>query len=301
MAASAVAGLEAELMQEMGLTGAEISRRREIVTLTPADSARIASVRRLLEPLVPGIVDAFFDHLRRFEQARWLLGDAWLLEAARTQKQEHLHAMLGGDYGPEYVYQRVKLAVLYSRGRLPPHLFLGAYQVLLDRIGVELSRAGQIDAYTSVRKVALFDVAIITDVLVYERERIIRQQAEAIRELSAPVLQLSDRLLLLPLIGLIDSHRARQITENLLHGIRDARARVAVIDVTGVANVDSKVAHHLLRAIAAARLMGTRVIVTGLSPEISTALVQLGIDLTGVEATGDLQSALEEAYSVAAP
>jgi rsbT co-antagonist protein RsbR len=155
------------------------------------------------------------------------------------------------------------------------------------------------DAYTSVRKVALFDVAIIVDVLVFERERIIRQQAEAIRELSAPVLQLSDRLVLLPLIGVIDSHRARQITENLLQGIRAARARVAVIDVTGVANVDTRVAHHLLKTIAAARLMGTRVIVTGLSPEISQSLVMLGIDLAGVEATGDLQSALEEAYAAA--
>src|SRR5229473_2550145 len=97
-------------------------------------------------------------------------------------------------------------------------------------------------------------------------ERIIRQQQEAIRELSTPVLQVRERLLILPIIGVIDPQRARQLTEQLLRGIRTNRAKVVVIDITGVAAMDVTVANHLVQTVEASRLLGATVIVTGLSP-----------------------------------
>ena len=130
---------------------------------------------------------------------------------------------------------------------------------------------------------------------VRERERVIREQQEAIRELSTPVLQLRERLLLMPIIGVVDTHRAQLIMEGALTAIRTRRARVLVMDVTGVATVDSKVANHLLQTVAAAKLMGASVIVTGLSAEVAQSLVALGIDLRGIHAVGDLQGGLEDA------
>jgi rsbT co-antagonist protein RsbR len=130
---------------------------------------------------------------------------------------------------------------------------------------------------------------------VQERERIIRQQQEAIRELSTPVLQVRERLLILPIIGVIDPHRARQLTEQLLRGIRANRAKVVVIDITGVPSVDSGVANHLVQTVDASRLMGATVIVTGLSSEIAQTLVTIGVDLTKMKTVGDLQGGIEEA------
>ncbi|MEO5656628.1 MAG: STAS domain-containing protein [Nitrospiria bacterium] len=130
---------------------------------------------------------------------------------------------------------------------------------------------------------------------VQERERIIRQQQEAIRELSTPVLQVRERLLILPIIGVIDSQRARQLTEQLLRGIRANRAKVVVIDITGVPSVDSTVANHLVQLVDASRLMGAIVIVTGLSSEIAQTLVTIGLDLGKIRAVGDLQGGIEEA------
>src|SRR3989441_5267685 len=130
---------------------------------------------------------------------------------------------------------------------------------------------------------------------VQERERIIRQQQEAIRELSTPVLQVRERLLILPIIGVIDPHRARQLTEQLLRGIRDNRAKVVVIDITGVPSVDSSVANHLVQTVDASRLMGATVIVTGLSSEIAQTLVTIGVDLGKMNTVGDLQGGIEEA------
>lgn len=133
---------------------------------------------------------------------------------------------------------------------------------------------------------------------VQERERVIRQQQEAIRELSTPVLQVRERLLILPIIGVLDAQRARQLTEQLLRAIRANRARVVVIDITGVPAVDSKVANHLLQTVDACRLMGASVIVTGLSSEIALTLVTIGVDLAKINAVGDLQGGLEEAERV---
>ena len=130
---------------------------------------------------------------------------------------------------------------------------------------------------------------------VQERERIIRQQQEAIRELSTPVLQVRERLLILPIIGGLDTARARQLTEQLLGAIQSNRARVVVIDITGVATIDLNVANHLVQTVEAARLMGASAIITGLSSKIAQTLVDLGVDLTMMKTVGDLQGGLEEA------
>ncbi len=130
---------------------------------------------------------------------------------------------------------------------------------------------------------------------VQERERVIRQQQEAIRELSTPVLQVRERLLILPIIGVIDPLRARQLTEQLLRGIRTNRAKVVVIDITGVAAMDSNVANHIVQTVEASRLLGATVIVTGLSPEIANTLVTIGVDLGKMNTVGDLQGGIEEA------
>jgi len=149
-----------------------------------------------------------------------------------------------------------------------------------------------LDAYEPAANSIAITVAVG---FVQQRERIIRDQQEAIRELSTPVLQVRERLLILPIIGVIDPQRARQLTEQLLRGIRATRAKVVVIDITGVAAMDASVANHLVQTVEAARLLGAMVIVTGLSPEIAQTLVNIGVDLGKMNTVGDLQGGIEEA------
>ena len=103
------------------------------------------------------------------------------------------------------------------------------------------------------------------------------------------------RLLGVPIIGVLDSQRARQVTEQLLRGIRSNRAKVVVVDITGVPTVDSTVANHLVQTVEASRLMGASVIITGLSSEIAQTLVTIGVDLSKMTAVGDLQGGIEQA------
>jgi rsbT co-antagonist protein RsbR len=151
---------------------------------------------------------------------------------------------------------------------------------------------GILDAYEP----AANRIAVTVGVsFVAERERVIREQQDAIRELSTPVLQVRERLLILPIIGAVDSRRARQLTEQLLSAIQANRARVVVIDITGVATIDLQVANHLVQTVEAARLMGASAIITGLSSRIAQTLVDLGVDLSMMRTVGDLQGGLEEA------
>jgi rsbT co-antagonist protein RsbR len=178
---------------------------------------------------------------------------------------------------------------------------MGIVLVLRDVLGRSLFKKYQSDLDLLNHVLDVFEPAsnrianTVAVSFVQERERIIRQQQEAIRELSTPVLQVRERLLILPIIGVIDSQRARQLTEQLLRGIRANRAKVVVIDITGVPTVDSTVANHLVQTVDASRLMGATVIVTGLSSEIAQTLVTIGVDLSKMKTVGDLQGGIEEA------
>lgn len=164
---------------------------------------------------------------------------------------------------------------------------------LFERYQHDMERlSSALDIYEPVANKILSIVALA---FVAEREKVVRQQQEAIQELSTPVLQVRDQMLILPIIGVIDTHRARQLTEQLLRTIRISRAKVVVMDITGVPGVDSKVANHLVQTVDASQLMGATVIVTGISPEIAQTLVTLGVDLTKMNTVGDLQGGIEEA------
>ena len=164
---------------------------------------------------------------------------------------------------------------------------------LFERYQHDMERlSSALDIYEPVANKILSIVALA---FVAEREKVVRQQQEAIQELSTPVLQVRDQMLILPIIGVIDTHRARQLTEQLLRTIRTSRAKVVVMDITGVPGVDSKVANHLVQTVDASQLMGATVIVTGISPEIAQTLVTLGVDLTKMNTVGDLQGGIEEA------
>ena len=164
------------------------------------------------------------------------------------------------------------LFVLYQENSELLHRVLDAYEPAANRIAVTVGVS-----------------------FVEERERVIREQQEAIRELSTPVLQVRERLVVLPIIGMLDAQRARQLTEQLLGAIQANRARVVVLDITGVATIDVNVANHLVQTVEAARLMGASAIITGLSARIAQTLVDLGVDLGQMHTVGDLQGGLEEA------
>jgi rsbT co-antagonist protein RsbR len=130
---------------------------------------------------------------------------------------------------------------------------------------------------------------------VKSREEIIQRQQREMMELSTPVVQLWDDILALPLIGTLDSERTQVVMESLLQKIVETGASISIIDITGVPTVDTLVAQHLLKTVAAARLMGADCIISGIRPQIAQTIVHLGVNLSEVTT----KASLADAFAVA--
>lgn len=133
---------------------------------------------------------------------------------------------------------------------------------------------------------------------VTSREAIIREQQQSLLELSAPVVKVWDRILMMPLIGILDSARTQHIMESLLTGIEENQAKVAILDISGIPVVDSLVAKHLFRTVAAAKLMGTECVITGIRSRIAQTMIQLGVDMSGIVTRNTMAEGLRVALEV---
>src|SRR5689334_10657999 len=239
---------------------------------------------------------------RRITRAQLLtaMTEEEIFAEATSVYDNYVEALETGTFEALQAYARNLSERIIPRG-VETHEVVGIVLLLRDVLARSLFEKYQrdfgllnevLDAYEPAANRIANTVAVS---FVDERERVIRQQQDAIRELSTPVLPVRERLLILPIIGVLDSERAKQLTEQLLTGIRKHRAKVVVIDITGSPDVDEAVANHLVQTVDASRLMGASVIITGLSPKIAQTLVTIGVDLSKMNTIGDLQGGLEEA------
>jgi rsbT co-antagonist protein RsbR len=181
-----------------------------------------------------------------------------------------------------------------------PEESLQFLQTCKEALLAALQGGPQTDPADSLRLDRLMDrcVLLLMTSFIAARDDIARRQSEALREVSTPVITLWDSMLLLPLVGVVDSVRAQQISEGLLTAIGQSEAEVTLIDVTGVPVMDTGVARHILKTVAAAEMLGTRVILTGISPTTAQTMVKLGIDLSGVPTRGSLKSGVALAMAM---
>ncbi len=253
---------------------------------------------------------AHFRKVREQLRLRWveLMTDKGFLPGLTAEEIESesqtiydtcVNCLASGSYADAEAYA----ARMASRGVLQgmsTEQILGGLLTLRDVYGRSLFERYQEDIAKLFRALDVYEpvanriLAIVALAFIEEREKVVKDQQEAIRDLSTPVLPLrATGLLILPIIGMIDTQRARQLTEQLLGSIREHRAKVVVLDITGVPVVDSKVANHLVQTVEASRLMGARVMISGLSPEIAQTLVTIGVDLSRLNTVVDLQAGIE--------
>ena len=131
---------------------------------------------------------------------------------------------------------------------------------------------------------------------IQEQQKTILMQQEDLLELSSPVTKVWDNVVVLPVIGTLDSRRTQIMMENLLQKIVDTGCTIAILDITGVATIDTQVANHLIKTVTAARLLGAECIVSGISPAIAQTIVHLGIDLSTIQTKATLQESMQYAF-----
>jgi rsbT co-antagonist protein RsbR len=167
-------------------------------------------------------------------------------------------------------------------------------QALFQRIASELAADPKLMAAQLWNATILLDKLGLYTVEVFQksREEVINRQQQEMLELSTPVVELWRGILALPLIGTLDSSRTQVVMQNLLEAIVQKVATIAIIDITGVPTVDTLVAQHLLKTVAAARLMGAECIISGIRPQIAQTIIHLGVDLGAVATKATLADAL---------
>lgn len=289
------------LLTEASISSEEIQRRKAFLEFTEQDVAMLEGINDLATQYAESMIEDFYRHLMAFDETRAFFADANLLRHVKELQKAYFMRLTQGHYDQDYIANRIRIGQVHEHVGLPVKSYLGMYcfylRAVLKRLREEFGEAPEraFAVFNSLMKLTFFDIGLALDTYIESRERTIQGQQEAIRELSTPVLLLRPGLLLLPIIGLIDTRRARQLTEQLLRSVRANRATVVVIDVTGVPSVDTKVANHLVQTVEAARLMGAVSIVSGIAPDIAQTMVRLGIDLRRIRTVGDLQGGIEEA------
>jgi rsbT co-antagonist protein RsbR len=283
------------------ITEQELLKRKEFLEFRDEDVNNLVAINDLAQRYAGSVIEDFYKHLLSFEETHVFFRDPEVLRRVKSAQQQYFLRLTEGNYDLPYAQNRLLIGAVHERANLPMKAYLGMYNHYLRAVANRLSDAFRNEphrawaAFLSLMKLTFLDIGLAIDTYINSRETTIRQQREAIQDLPTPVLRFREGMLLVPIIGLIDSQRARVLTEQLLGAVRDDRAKVVVIDITGVQAVDSRVANHMVQTVEAARLMGATAILAGVSPPIAQTMVTLGIDLGRMITVGDLQNGIERA------
>jgi rsbT co-antagonist protein RsbR len=260
------------------------------ITEAKAAEAQVRQLARAVEQATDGIAIADMEGNLEF------VNTAWAAMHGYTQDEltgKHIFAFLSEQalqqVQPEYEQREQETEAFQAEqehvrkdGSLFPTMVTST--ILRDEEGAPAGMLGTARDITTLKEAEA------------ERERlqqeIIEAQQRAIQELSTPVIPVMDRIIVMPLVGSIDTMRAKDIMRTLLRGIREHKAKIVILDITGVPIMDSGVANHLNKTIQAARLKGAHTIVTGVSDAVAETIIDLGIDWNQVETLGELQTGL---------
>jgi rsbT co-antagonist protein RsbR len=286
---------------EVRIDEASIQQRLAWSGIHEEDFRRIRRLAPFADEIADTDIERFYDHILSFEKAAVMFGDSSVIERVKAGQKRYFKELTTANVTESYMRERIRIGQIHERSGIGPDLYIGAYDYYLNQLGkLLLEKQSEnpglaFELYLSLQKMAHFDMALALETYVAARERTIEAQQREFSELPTPVLKLRDGLLLVPVVGNLDSYRARSLTIELLTAIKDQQARILVLDITGVPAVDSSVANHLLQTMTAARLMGAHSIVTGISPFVAQALVKIGVSGAGLNTFGDLQRGIEEA------
>jgi rsbT co-antagonist protein RsbR len=290
-------------MATLHLDEQELQARRAFFELTDADLAKLAALRPLAEKHTGAIVESFYELLLNHRESRRFFPDEATVRRVKQSQREYFLGLFAGKCDLAYVEDRLRVGAAHEKIGLAPKWYIGAYrrymQLMLERLAEDLpSKTELCDAMRAIQKIVYFDMALAIDTYLAAHAETVRRHQQAIRELSTPVIRVYEGVLLMPLVGAIDSLRASQIMESVLTRVADDQARVLILDIAGVGVVDTKVADTLVKTTAAVRLLGAETILTGISAQVARTMVQLGVELSAMHTRARLAEGIELALDI---
>jgi rsbT co-antagonist protein RsbR len=279
-------------------TAAEL---REIYGVTDADLDRIRTAGRSLKPRLPEMVSRFYVWLKTQPDYEEFFPDEDVVKHVADLQQVYWGSFLDGVVDEAYIRRRVRTGETHARIDLPLNIYLASMNTALKLLTIDLrpedvDDASWLEFVQASTRLCHLDTAVVVRTFNAVTTEFVAAQSKALMEMSTPVTQLWEGILMLPVVGLIDSKRAQDIMNAMLRSIADTEARHFILDISGVGVVDTAVANHLIKITKATALMGCQTTISGISPSIAQTIVDLGIDVGEVRTTGTMRDALDGAF-----
>jgi rsbT co-antagonist protein RsbR len=293
-----------DYMAILKLDEEELQRRLAFCELTTEDIKRLTGLRSFAERWTHDITEGLYELIMGQPESREFFPDQATLNRVKKLQSDYFLKLFSGTYNLEYVRDRLLVGMAHEKIGMPPKLYLGAYRRYLALIHARLLDhfKGNTDeaakALQSIQKIIFFDMALAIDTYIAAYLETMTRHQAAIRELSTPVIKVHDRILLLPIVGTVDTQRAHQIMETVLVQVVEQQAKVMILDIAGVPVVDTKVADHIMKTTAAVQLLGSQTILTGISASVARTVVQLGVEITRMHTRSKLSEGIELALSI---
>lgn len=266
--------------------------------LTDEVLACIREAGKILQPRLDDFIDEWYKWLERQSEFKLFFPDPASVGRIKQLQVLNWREFFTGNITDDYVARRRHIGAVHARIELPTDVYLAGMSKSRQLLIAEL-RAADCDPERiammneAISKMVYFDSYIVLDTITSVAKEKIIEGNKAIMQMSTPVTAIWEGILLLPLVGIIDSRRAQDTMSRTLEEIAKSRAKVFVIDICGVATVDTGVANHLIKITRATQLMGCESIISGISPSIAQTLVTLGVDVGSIETTATLRDAFE--------
>ena len=265
------------------------------------DLGRVRSFGETLVQNWDPIVDSWYDWLRTHPEFDQFFPNQEMVEHVQKRQFPFWRRYFQGDIDDDYVEQRRHLGGVHARIGLPLATYLMGQNHWLELFSIKLVEAGHSQdtlekTMRAMTRLLMLDTSVVVEAYTQIHNETMAEQTRSLMEMSTPVTQIWSGILLLPLVGIIDSKRAQDVMQATLAKISQTTAKVLVLDIIGVPVVDTAVANHLIKITRATRLMGCNSIISGISPAIAQTITELGIDVGTVRTTATMQDALSGAF-----
>lgn len=277
----------------------EIDRIKAKFNISARDTALVHQAGELLADHIPTFIDQWYEWLRAREEFVQFFGtNPTNLKRVQGLQLGNWKTFFQAEIDQQYIDDRRHVGAVHARIDLPNEIYFAGMGVSLDLLSDALRAVqpppAELDAMLNAMAKQIFlDTYLAVDEISRIQKQRLADSSQALLELSTPVTPIWDGILLLPLLGIIDSVRTKDIMNKTLARIAETGAKVFVLDIAGVAAVDTEVANQLIKITKATRLMGCEAIISGISPGIARTLVELGIPVADVRTTATLRDAFE--------
>lgn len=269
-------------------------------SISAQDLTNIRTIGEKMLSDLPTILDTFYAWMKDLPEFSLFFGTEEDVKHVKAMQIKHWQLFFSGNINDDYISFRKKVGAAHARIGLSLAIYTRSAVAFNDIFLSYFKKHNleRFDLLASFKRLVDLDVAIVIETYNHITAQTIREQSQALMQLSTPVTQLWHDILLLPLIGIVDSRRAQDIMSAMLQKVADTQAKVFILDIGGVAVMDTAVANHLIKITKATRLMGCRTIISGISPAVAQTIVELGVQVEDIMTTNSMQGALKNAFTL---